>query len=35
MYCRIYEPSARVINYGERFSEMYFIQQGGVKFYDS
>ena len=34
MYCRIYEPDSDIVKYGNKFSELYFIQDGGVSLYN-
>ena len=34
MYVRIFEPGKYLVNYGEKLSEIYFITQGSVVFYD-
>jgi hypothetical protein len=35
MYCRIFEPSKIIMDYGQEFEEIFFINRGSVKFYDS
>lgn len=32
MYCRVYEPDTTIVDYKEKFREMYFITKGGVRF---
>lgn len=34
MYCRIYQPETTIVQYGQRFSEVYFIREGGVKLFN-
>jgi hypothetical protein len=34
MYCRTYEPNTDVIIYQQRFSEIFFINQGGVRMFN-
>ena len=34
MYCRIHEPDSTVVKYGDKFSEMYFIKQGGARMFN-
>lgn len=35
MYCRIYDPEKEIVSYGSKLTEMYFIQEGSIVFYDS
>jgi signal-transduction protein with cAMP-binding, CBS, and nucleotidyltransferase domain len=34
MYCRIYEPGKQIVNYGQKFTEFYFITKGTVSLYE-
>ncbi|CDW76539.1 cation channel family protein [Stylonychia lemnae] len=34
MYCRIYQPEATIVPYGSKFSEIYFIREGGVRMFN-
>jgi hypothetical protein len=35
MYCRIYEPEKEIVSFGSKLTELYFIQEGSITFYDS
>lgn len=34
MFARIYEPDLAIVNYGEKFRQVYFICEGSVTMYD-
>jgi hypothetical protein len=34
MFARIYEPDTTIVNYGEKFRQVYFIQEGTVAMYN-
>jgi hypothetical protein len=35
MFARIYEPDSVIVNYGEKFRQLYFIQEGTVAMYNN
>jgi hypothetical protein len=34
MFARIYEPDTTIVAYGEKFRQLYFIQEGTVAMYN-